>query len=96
MSGEDNRPLCVVFPDERGFWAVNVYIDGFQEDTNPDWYATSKNGDDQYEIMTAASREYPGVEFAAGITGVCTECGEEHYALETECSECGLNSVGEP
>lgn len=86
---DTNALLCVVSPHEKGFWQADVYIDGFAEGVPPDWFTTGKKGDDQYEVMTMASRAYPGIKFTAGITGICVECGEEHFELEEECINCG-------
>lgn len=81
--------LCVISPHEKGFWQADVYMEGFKEGINPDWYCTGKKGDDQYEMITNIAKLYPGITFKAGITGICMECEEEHCALEEDCIYCG-------
>jgi len=86
---EENELLCIISPHEKGFWQADLYFNGFTEGVPPDWFCTGKKGDDQYEIITRVANDYPGVKFVAGITGICIDCGEEHFALEDACLECG-------
>lgn len=80
-----NELLCVVSPHEKGFWCADVYLEGWEEGLTPDWFCTGKIGGTKDEIIAKAKQAYPNAKFEDGITGVCMECGEEHFNLEKEC-----------
>jgi hypothetical protein len=83
------KAIAVISPHEKDFWQADIYEQGFSEDTLPDWFCTGKKGGDKDEIIAKVRAEFPGIEFTDGVTGVCADCGEEHFNLEEECSECG-------
>ena len=81
--------LCVVSPHEKGFWQADIYVDGWSEGSAPDWFCTGKIGGTKAEIVEIAKKVYPTAKVTDGITGICTDCAEEHFSLEIECVYCG-------
>lgn len=81
--------ICIVSPHEKGFWQVDVYLDGWIEGLVPDWFCTGKVGGTKEEIVTMVKKEYPEAEFTDGATGSCDGCGEYHFSLDQYCDHCG-------
>lgn len=85
---ELNDSLCIVSPHEKGFWQADVYFNGWHEGSSPDWFCTGKIGDDRDDIISKVRERFSSPKIVDGITGICIECGEEFFLLESEC-ECG-------
>jgi len=84
-----NDLLCVISPNEKGFWQADVYYNYCEsEETQPDCFYTGKRDEDRYAVISRVSKEFPGIRFVAGVTGTCQECGEQYFEMESHC-ECG-------
>jgi hypothetical protein len=81
--------LCVVSPHEKGFWQADIYFDGWSEGSAPDYFFTGKSGEARNDIIEKVKQTYPLASVVDGITGICTDCAEEHFNLESECAHCG-------
>ena len=85
----NNELLCVVSPHVKGFWQADIFVEGWQEGAAPDWFCTGKIGGTKEEIIVEAKQHYPAAKVTDGITGICIDCGEEQFNLESECGDCG-------
>jgi len=84
-----NDLLCVVSPHQKGFWQADVYLEGWIEGVPPDWFCTGAIGGTKEQIIAKVKEAYPKADFVDGITGICIDCGKEHFLLEQECLDCG-------
>lgn len=89
MTKESNELLCVISPSNKGFWVADIYFDGQSEGESPDWFCTGKIGGTKDDIITKVKESYPDAKFTDGITGICIDCGEDHFNLDSECIYCG-------
>ena len=37
-----DKRICIVSPHEKGFWQADVYLDGWEDGVEPDWFATQE------------------------------------------------------
>ena len=77
--------LCVVSPHEKGFWQADVYFYGWDEGIPPDWFCTGKRGGTKEEIINMVIERYPSARIVDGVLGICPDCGEEYFEVETHC-----------
>ena len=81
--------ICIISPHVKGFWQADVYLDGWEEGVLPDWFRTGKIGGTKEQMEAEIIKGcWSGISFIDGITGICTECGEEYFNLERQC-DCG-------
>jgi len=85
--------IAIVSLHEKGFWQADVYYDG-HDDAIPDWFCTGKCNDDMFGVINIVSKQFPGITFAQGITGICDDCQEEFILNESVCY-CG-GSISQP
>ena len=81
--------ICIVSPHEKGFWQADVYFDGWMEGITADWFCTGSIGGTKESIIEKVRGQFPQSKIIDGITGVCLDCGAEHFLLEDECRDCG-------
>lgn len=68
---------------------ANCYVEGYSEDALPDCFITGSVGGSKESLIEKVKKLWPEVEILDGITGICEDCGEYHFLLESVCTECG-------
>jgi len=81
--------VCITSPHEEGFWQADVYLDGWYEGAAPDGFCTSKLGGSRSEVISKVRVHHPSITIIEGVTGICSECAQEHFNLELVCDDCG-------
>ena len=85
-----DKPLCIVYPTEKGFWIADLYactLKDWDEYEEPEKWCSGSKGEDLDEFLSrkGISGCY---DVLRGVTGVCSECGEQHIDLEKVCNSC--------
>jgi len=75
----------IYYPVDNGGYMVDIYNEGWEEGMVCDGWFTASSESDAIELIKL---HHPDAKLTRGVTGYCTECGLQHYNLETICDNC--------